>query len=122
MNGILILIWVALALVVPAVKAANKPELGKAPISTPEDVRPAPPAVSVSTDWDEDDWDRDDWGGDGAADGRGHYFSADEGGEGHVASVGLSRSKQLEQLEVLRKAGLLDEDEYKQRKQKIKRG
>ena len=58
-------------------------------------------------------------------DGRGgesHYFSADETGEGHVASVGLSREKQLEQLETWKEAGLIDEDEYKERKRKIKRG
>lgn len=55
-------------------------------------------------------------------DGESHYFSADETGEGHVASVGLSREKQLEQLETWREAGLIDEDEYKERKRKIKRG
>lgn len=59
--------------------------------------------------------------GDGR-DGESHYFSADETGEGHVASVGLSREKQLEQLETWREAGLIDEDEYKERKRKIKRG
>lgn len=55
-------------------------------------------------------------------DGESHYFSADETGEGHVASVGLSRERQLEQLETWREAGLIDEDEYKERKRKIKRG
>lgn len=55
-------------------------------------------------------------------DGEDHYFSADETGEGHVAQVGLSRERQLEQLKVLRQAGLIDEDEYKERKRKIKRG
>lgn len=55
-------------------------------------------------------------------DGESHYFSADETGEGHVASVGLSREKQLEQLETWKEAGLIDEDEYKERKRKIKRG
>lgn len=55
-------------------------------------------------------------------DGERHYFSPDETGEGHVASVGLSREKQLEQLETWREAGLIDEDEYKERKRKIKRG
>lgn len=55
-------------------------------------------------------------------DGESHYFSPDETGEGHVASVGLSRGKQLEQLETWREAGLIDEDEYKERKRKIKRG
>lgn len=55
-------------------------------------------------------------------DGESHYFSPDETGEGHVASVGLSREKQLEQLETWREAGLIDEDEYKERKRKIKRG
>lgn len=54
--------------------------------------------------------------------GESHYFSADETGEGHVASVGLSREKQLEQLKTWREAGLIDEDEYKERKRKIKRG
>lgn len=55
-------------------------------------------------------------------DGESHYFSPDETGEGHVASVGLSREKQLEQLKTWREAGLIDEDEYKERKRKIKRG
>lgn len=54
--------------------------------------------------------------------GESHYFSADETGEGHVAHVGLSREKQLEQLETWREAGLIDEDEYKERKRKIRRG
>lgn len=54
--------------------------------------------------------------------GESHYFSPGETGEGHVASVGLSREKQLEQLETWREAGLIDEDEYKERKRKIKRG
>lgn len=59
---------------------------------------------------------------DDGRDGESHYFSAGETGEGHVASVGLSREKQLEQLETWREAGLIDEDEYKERKRKIKRG
>lgn len=59
---------------------------------------------------------------DDGRDGERHYFSADETGEGHVASVGLSRERQLEQLETWREAGLIDEDEYKERKRKIKRG
>lgn len=54
--------------------------------------------------------------------GESHYFSPNETGEGHVADVGLSREKQLEQLETWKEAGLIDEDEYKERKRKIKRG
>lgn len=67
-------------------------------------------------DTDLDDDSDDDRGGES------HYFSPGETGEGHVASVGLSREKQLEQLETGREAGLIAEDEYKERKRKIKRG
>lgn len=40
----------------------------------------------------------------------------------HIPSTALNREKRLEQLERLREAGLLDEDEYKQKKREIKRG
>lgn len=57
-----------------------------------------------------------------ARDGESHYFSPGETGEGHVASMGLSREKQLEQLKTWLEAGLIDEDEYKERKRKLRRG
>ena len=72
--------------------------------------------LDKSPDTDSDDDSDDDRGGES------HYFSADETGEGHVAHVGLSREKQLEQLETWKEGGLIDEDEYKERKRKIKRG
>ena len=89
---------------------------GRANIAPTGRVEPSTPPVTPPPTAKLDDWDEeDDWG-------ESHYFSADERGEGHVASVGLSRERQLEQLEVWKAAGLIDEDEYKERKRKIKRG
>lgn len=39
----------------------------------------------------------------------------------HIPSTALSKEKRLEQLERLKDAGLLDEDEYKKKKREIKR-
>jgi len=40
----------------------------------------------------------------------------------HIPSTALSKEKRLEQLERLKEAGLLDDEEYKQKKREIKRG
>ena len=39
----------------------------------------------------------------------------------HITGVGLSAERRLEQLEVMKNAGLLDDEEYQQRLQKILR-
>ena len=42
-------------------------------------------------------------------------------GEGHVPTIGPNQEKKLEQLEVLKNAGLLDPEEYAEKKRKILR-
>lgn len=43
-------------------------------------------------------------------------------GEGHVATIGPDIQSRLEQLETLKSAGLLDPEEYAEKKRKILRG
>lgn len=43
-------------------------------------------------------------------------------GEGHVATIGPDIQSKLEQLETLKNAGLLDQEEYNEKKRKILRG
>ena len=42
-------------------------------------------------------------------------------GEGHVPTIGPNQEKKLEQLEVLKNAGLLDPEEYAEKKRMILR-
>lgn len=135
------LVFIVIAIVIRVTKAEARKENGEIGERLLNDLKDAfqdraVPLADISfppTDEDEEDEfeltvdgrtlkfevpsvDDDDRGGES------HYFSADETGEGHVAHVGLSREKQLEQLETWKEAGLIDEDEYKERKRKIRRG
>lgn len=46
-------------------------------------------------------------------------FSPDAGGHNHISSVGPSAQTRLEQLETLKGAGLITEQEYRQKRQEI---
>ena len=132
------LVFIVIAIVIRVTKAEARKENGEIGERLLNDLKDAfqdraVPLADISfppTDEDEEDEfeltvdgrtlkfevpsvDDDDRGGES------HYFSADETGEGHVAHVGLSREKQLE---TWKEAGLIDEDEYKERKRKIRRG